>query len=799
MRVGRGSVAWARRRPALLGGVAIAVLVAWLLSAALFSSKVLGAQDVLLFQTPFAEAGKPAAAVRPSNGVLFDTFYQLQPDMLFARDALRHLHIPVWNPYVGTGEPTWATQQHASLFPINLVAIVLPFWQSLEWLAALKLLAAGLGTLLFLRRLGLRPAAATLGGVTFAFSSYLIGWLEHPLANAWALLPLLMWAADRLAIEARARDAGLVALLIGSALLGGNPQSAAIGFVVVAPWFVLRLVQRLRAERAPARAAMRPVLLALAASVLGVLLAAIVLVPFSELAGQADSLNRNGGPLPRSTLLTFVAPELWGRPDKFEIAGGPLNYLERTAYFGAIPLLLAVGGLVARRRAPQIFFAVLGLLVLGYVTKVPVYTDLIGHIPVLDIVNRDRFLVLCDFAGAVLAAYGLQELLEAEPGTRRKLLVAGTAVAALVPLFWVARHHDVLSSWRAAIDQLPNVQRDPSLPRPVLQLAAFMRWGLFAGCGLALVVLAVCRPRWRVGIAVALVALTGIDLVSYQKGFHPATPIAWADPPEPPLASALASLTQHDRLGGLIEMQPNLAERFHIRDVRVYESPVIGRRYALWTALGGQGSDAMELPPDATKAADVFAVKYNLSYALSEKPSAGWKPIDPAPVVLNRGALPRAFVAYDWRPANGRADALAKVRAGPAQVDYAQPVIERVAAPPAAAKPTRPGRVTFQTDGERGMRLAVNAARPGWLVLNDTWYPGWKAEVDGRAQPIQHANVAFRAVRVPEGRHSVTFTYEPTSVRIGELLTLLGLLGIGALFAVPAVARRRAARASSAF
>ena len=58
----------------------------------------------------------------------------------------------------------------------------------------------------------------------------------------------------------------------------------------------------------------------------------------------------------------------------------------------------------------------------------------------------------------------------------------------------------------------------------------------------------------------------------------------------------------------------------------------------------------------------------------------------------------------------------------------------------------------------------MQAKADGHVVLLDTFYPGWHAEVDGREQPIRAADLAFRAVAVPPGRHTVRFFYRPTSV-----------------------------------
>jgi uncharacterized membrane protein YfhO len=80
--------------------------------------------------------------------------------------------------------------------------------------------------------------------------------------------------------------------------------------------------------------------------------------------------------------------------------------------------------------------------------------------------------------------------------------------------------------------------------------------------------------------------------------------------------------------------------------------------------------------------------------------------------------------------------------------------------------------------------LGVDAKAPAYLVLADTYYPGWKATVDGHEADIKAANVAFRAVKLPAGRHVVRFEYKPTSVTIGLILSALAaLVLIGGLVA----------------
>ncbi len=79
--------------------------------------------------------------------------------------------------------------------------------------------------------------------------------------------------------------------------------------------------------------------------------------------------------------------------------------------------------------------------------------------------------------------------------------------------------------------------------------------------------------------------------------------------------------------------------------------------------------------------------------------------------------------------------------------------------------------------GPNEVHTRFTASAPGFLVLTDVFYPGWKAFLDGVETPILRANYAFRAVRVPQGAHSVVFRYEPLSFTLGVCCFILFVLG----------------------
>jgi hypothetical protein len=80
--------------------------------------------------------------------------------------------------------------------------------------------------------------------------------------------------------------------------------------------------------------------------------------------------------------------------------------------------------------------------------------------------------------------------------------------------------------------------------------------------------------------------------------------------------------------------------------------------------------------------------------------------------------------------------------------------------------------------------LRVKAEATGYLVLADAHYPGWRAELNGQAVPIQRANGYLRAVRVPPGNHMVRFIYRPRSFWVGAAVsgsTLVALIVLSGL------------------
>jgi uncharacterized membrane protein YfhO len=74
------------------------------------------------------------------------------------------------------------------------------------------------------------------------------------------------------------------------------------------------------------------------------------------------------------------------------------------------------------------------------------------------------------------------------------------------------------------------------------------------------------------------------------------------------------------------------------------------------------------------------------------------------------------------------------------------------------------------------IKIQVTSSQPGFLVLSDTYYPGWNAYINGSKVEIFRANYAFRAIEIDSGNHNIEFKYEPVSVYLGAIVSLISML-----------------------
>ena len=304
------------------------------------------------------------------------------------------------------------------------------------------------------------------------------------------------------------------------------------------------------------------------------------------------------------------------------------------------------------------------------------------------------------------------------------------------------------------------------------------------------------RPRRTGALAAAAVALAAFDLLALGWGYNPAITKEQADPPSPPAVEAMQRLTEGGgRVVSVDGLIPNTATRWGLHDARGHEQPVIERTTRLWLQLGTTGDGTVAVIPDSgetKRLLDAFGVRAALldrsrltdAGDISARGFTGDRVAYAGPggvVVQRRSPLPPAFVAYSWRTSGNLDESLLHMALSSAEQMRDAPVIETTDAAPGSRVPATPARVVSRSDTE--VTVEVRARARGQLVLLDSFYPGWRAEVDGRETPIRPANAAFRAVAVNAGRHEVRFSYRPASVIAGGAISVaaIALMAVGLL------------------
>jgi hypothetical protein len=160
--------------------------------------------------------------------------------------------------------------------------------------------------------------------------------------------------------------------------------------------------------------------------------------------------------------------------------------------------------------------------------------------------------------------------------------------------------------------------------------------------------------------------------------------------------------------------------------------------------------------------------------------------------------LPRAFLVPNARVAPSLGSALDEMVHQPFQPDQ-EVILADDAHNTAADMKTDPGgsgRATISSYSDNSVHIHTSASGGAWLVLSDTYYPGWVASVDGQPTDVLRGDVLFRVVPVPAGEHEVEFRFEPTSVKFGLLVSLGALLAL-ALAAIVSGGWVRPARTTS--
>ncbi|MCS7260936.1 MAG: YfhO family protein, partial [Anaerolineae bacterium] len=514
--------------------------------------------------------------------------------------------------------------------------------------------------------------------------------------------------------------------------------------------------------------------------IIGTGLAAVALVPAYELSGWTprasyDYQRAGEYSLPPAGLIGLFVPSFFGRDPARH--WGPWERVE-VGYLGILPLVLALLGSGAGIRHARIVGLWTLLAAFSLVAALGAYSALYGYlyqlVPGLAGMRAPaRFVFVFDFALAGLAAYGMQMLLQGAPAARQLLTrftrAAPWILGGLVLIAMPLSYHALITS------------QDKDAVIFARTAAATNGLVFFSGLlAAALALLYALQRGWVRPTVFGLlgVVLTFFDLASLGShldvGQHDPT-ATFHHPGIIAFLKADDSLYRIDTRTDIWHLwQPDTPLLHHLQDISGVVNPLILADYARF--LEG-------IPSRSSRLYDLLNVKYVIAAREVVLDWQKFAPIfaddGPLAVFLNRAALPRAWVVHRAHSVPDQAAAWEAVHA-PAFEPAQEVVVEGgpaldVTAPRAAA-------IWMDHYALNALRLRVDMPAEGYLVLSETWYPGWYARVDGEPQPIWRANYAFRALHLPAGLHHVEMDFAPRAWTLGlavSLVTLAGVLVVG--------------------
>jgi hypothetical protein len=729
--------------------------------------------------------------------------------------------LPLWNPDVGMGAPLLANYQLAFFYPPNwlyLLSALLNGVVGIAWtqalITAIHISWAGLGMFVLARELNFSKLGQMVSSLSFAFSGYLVArawFLSINAAVAW--LPWILYAAYRLVHDLTPLNTQfnltsvkkifkllsfwLLALFVGLQLLAGHAQTAWYTLVITLCWV---LFWSLAPDKNHIAAALptdgistqtprtKPILWVIpvvgAALAIGFALAAIQLLPTGEYLFQSQRASQVDFELAMTysfwpwRFLGFIAPNAFGNP-AFGNYWGYANFWEDAIYIGLIPFFLAFSALLSqhdRSRKPFKWFLMVVILIsflfaLGKNT--PVFPFLYRYIPTFDMFQAPtRWSILAVFAICLLAGMGAdtwrrpvkKSLYWTRLGTAGAFAIAFGAALAWILLRGqadvVRLQTLVLAFGLAGLWMLGGGILTLSAP---LSSASRPQMGLWAWLAVAWIALDLVVAGWGLnpGTSLDIYRQTGLteDDMSTPRIFMPAD-----SETELKYQNLFRFDTFHAVQDWSILRETYLADiniLDHVRTVNNFD-PLLADRTVNWINLLDSISNS-ELPSLLNLSNVSVVVKKDLIKA----GGVDLQSIDP-------GAYLRWYSCAETQE-NGQA-VLDAIKRDPEQAK--QTLFLEAGEVDATPKCLEPEQVNFlqEKNTAQSKIIQIEATQPGWLVMSETWYPGWRAELDGRQVDILRANYQFQAVAIPEGSHKLKIIYDPGSIKIGSLISFAALL-----------------------
>jgi len=752
---------------------------------------------------------------------LSDIYINFAPSRAVLRDRWLHFEIPQWTNGYHLGQPFLADPSTGSFYLPNLL-LLLPFPWSMNFLLVLHQWIFGAGLIAMLRLFGLSTAACFFGGAAGMLSGYIssmfssghylvsVAWIPWVMACTWRIIT----AVGEKTVRARwIKPAMGLGVFLAFQTMAGDPQATQLsGFAML----FLMGAGVLGAGPDRRRVLSGSCLLVAAALLLCGLLAGIQILP--TLLMMPETFRRETLDLSMATQWSFsplrlfelFSPAMYGDPYSAEYFGHFLQDFSSTihpwpavVYLGLPTLALALAAMakLAVRETPRrinLLLAVSLVLVLfGLAMAVgrygPCYEAFFNYFPGGRLFRYPyKYLLLSSIGVVSLAAVSFDDIVNGKPAS-----MIGGSVLFLI-LVGLALHLEA-PAIGAYLERLSDGAAQAG--KVALNLRNDMVWGLAGLSAFVLSLLFMRRRASRVHTAWILLPLAvglGDEARSGLYNYRSAPAGQLSD------ESRFSSIIRHDAANTTPKplfiriyrpthmpititeeaIQSSIENRFHMERDTLHPNFLMERGFEYVDGFSpvpsSRTSHLISTLHDRPQLfIDIISTGY-LVMSSDSRPPAGWARPLAYLTELDTG-LYRTLRSYPYARVVPSATAWPSERAALRRLTspFFNPGEEVTLEIPSGAAPLPKGGAGDCAVNRRlpeEVRVTCKAPQGGYLVLADGWYLGWSAFLDGKKAPIYPADVALRGLWLPPGTHSVRFAYAAPGLRLGAMLSLLGLL-----------------------
>jgi hypothetical protein len=665
-----------------------------------------------------------------------DMTYMIAPWVQMQTQAVHHAVFPLWDPFDWGGMPLLAQMQPGTACPLNWLLFLMPMvdgkvsFETLNWYFVLLHYLGGLFCYWLCRDLGRGFGAAILAGAAFGLGGFLgnTDWPQHLNSALW--LPLVFLFFLRLySPESRVRDAAFAGTFLGLAWLGGHPQIPLTASIALAFCWLFVARRRVVAKLA-------------SFAVFAACVGALQVLPAMEFGKLIVRWVGLQDPIPWDRVVPYsIHAGLSFKPAALLGLTIPGFVAATVPFMGWVVLALALLGVAwawGDIRIKVLTGVGLGGLIVSFGANSVFHGVLYSIVPAFEKARDVSFAIfLFHFALAVVAAFGVDALAAGLPvwrGRMIRVLLVSAAVLAFVSLV---------------------VSAIPKSGEPT---------GLMTSAFAAALLAAILYGQLTHRTAVTLMVLLSLFEIGQVTGM-PYQPLSRPE-------SLLRKLFAHDDIAAFLKAQPGAVR------VEIDDGP-IPYNFGDWYSIDAFDASVTGLPSVLARVQGngwcrmIFGVNF---YAGAKPRRDGQQDVftsrSGVKVYRNPDALPRVWTVHEASTIARPEDADRKLtELGPRLREQAF----FLGATP-ELKPCSGGdSAVLLSRGLGNLAIEADMQCAGLVIAGEAYFPGWRAKVDGRSQPIWAADTVLRGVVVPAGRHHIEMVYRPWRFVVGGLLTLLGL------------------------